>query len=91
MTLLEWRRVRKNKKIQNKKVERRPLGANFLLAWRKQLAASAQQVGGVNRRGGDEAAAKGRYHERHDEENQIKRKDGCPKPIVGLGVAGGKL
>ena len=42
-----------------------------------QLAAFAKQAGGVNRRGGDEAAAKDGYHERSDKEDQIKRKDGC--------------
>ena len=32
-------------------------------------------AGGVNRSGGDEAAAKNDYHERSDEENQMKRKE----------------
>ena len=74
---LEWRRVRKNQTIQNKKVERRLLGKNFLLVLRIQLAASAKQAGGVDRRGGDKAAAKNGYHEKSDKEIQIKRMNGC--------------
>ena len=71
----------------NLKVERRLLGKNFLFVWRIQLAAFAKQTGGVNRRGGDEAAAKDGYHDRSDQENQIKRKDGCQKSLVGRGAA----
>ena len=52
--------------IQNKKVVRRLMGKNFLLVQRIQFAAFAKQAGGVNRRGGDEAAAKDGYHEISD-------------------------
>ena len=54
-------------------MERRLLGNTFLFVERIQLAAFAKQTGGVNRRGGDEAAAKDGYHERSDKENQIKK------------------
>ena len=46
--------------------ERRLLGKNFLPVQRIQIAASAKQAGGANRRGGDEAAAKDGYYERSD-------------------------
>ena len=68
-------------------MERRLLGENFLLVQRIQFAASAEQSGGANRRRGDETTAKDGYHERSDQENQIKRKDVCQKSLVGLGVA----
>ena len=42
-----------------------------------QLAAFAKQAGGVNKTGGDEAAAKDGDHEKSDKEDRIKRKDGC--------------
>ena len=58
------------------------LGKNFLLFQRVQLAATAKQAGGVDGRRGDEAAAKNGYHERSEKENQIKRKNGCPEPMV---------
>ena len=61
---------------------RKLLDNNFSLLRGIQLAAFAKQAGGVNRRGGDEAAAKDGCHERSDKENQIKRKNGCPKPKV---------
>ena len=77
----------KKQEIYNFKVVSRLLGKNFILVYRIQLAAFAKQAGGVNRRGGDEAAAKDGYHERSDKENQIKRKDGCQKSLVGRGVA----
>ena len=77
-----------NKRCKIRKWREDCWAKNFLLVQRIQLAAFAKQAGGVNRRGGDEAAAKDGYHERSDEENQIKRQDGCPKPMVGLGVAG---
>ena len=64
---------------------------NFLFVQRIQLAVFAEQAGGVNRREGDEAVAKDGHHERSDEENQIKRKNGCQEPMVGLGVVGGGL
>ena len=69
-------RVRRNKEIQNKKVERRLLGKNFLLVQRMQLAASAKQAGGVNGRRRDNAEAKNEDYERSDKENQVKRKNG---------------
>ena len=63
--------------IQNMEVERRLLVKKFLVFWRIQLAASAKQAGGVNRRRRDEAAAKNGDYERSDKENQInKRKNG---------------
>ena len=65
--LLEWRRVRKKQEIQNKNVERRLLGKHFLLDKRIQLTEFAKQTRGVDRRGGDEAAAKDGYHERSDQ------------------------
>ena len=79
---LECKRVRKNKKYSISKVVRRLPGKILLLVWTIQLAASAKQAGGVNGRRGEEAAAKNGYHERSDEENQIKRKGGCQEPIV---------
>ena len=53
--------------IQNKKVVRRLLGKHFLLDTRIQLTEFAKQARGVDRRGGDEAAAKDGYHERSDQ------------------------
>ena len=53
-------------KIQNKGVVRRLLGKNFFLVKRIQFAASARKTGGVNRRRGDEAAAKNDYYERSE-------------------------
>ena len=58
--------------IQNKKVVLSLLGKNFLFVWRMQFAALAKQAGGADGR----AAAKNGFHERSDEENQIKRKNG---------------
>ena len=55
---------------------RRLLGKNFLCL-EHNLQRFAKQAGGVNRTGGDEAAAKDGYHERSEKEDQIKRKDGC--------------
>ena len=43
-SVLEWRRVRRSKKKQNKKVERRLLGQNLHLVQRIQLAAAAEQA-----------------------------------------------
>ena len=62
--------------IQNKKVERRLLGKNFLFVQRVQLAAPAKQAGEVNGRRRDEAAATNGDYERSNKENQIKRKNG---------------
>ena len=72
---LGWRRVRKSRKILNKKVESRLLGKNLRLVQRMPPA-SAKQAGGANGRGRDEAAAKNGDHERSDKENSIKRKNG---------------
>ena len=59
-----WRRVRKNKNIKTRKC-----GEDyFFLVQRIQLAAFAKQTGGVNRRRGDEAAAKNDDYERSDKE-----------------------
>ena len=58
--------------IQNKKVERKLLGKNFLFVWRIQPAASAKQAGGVDGSRGDEAAAKNGDYERSDEEIRSK-------------------
>ena len=49
--------------IQNEKVWRRLLGKNLLLVQRIPLTASAKRARGVDRRGGDEAAAKDGSHE----------------------------
>ena len=61
---LEWRRVRKNKNIKIRKC-----GQDYsFLVQRIQFAAFAKQTGGVNRRRGDEAAAKNDYYERSEKE-----------------------
>ena len=73
---LEWRKVRKARNFE-KESGRRLLCKIFLLVGRIQPAASAKQTGRVVGRGRDEAAAKNGYHERSDEENQSKRKNGC--------------
>ena len=69
---LELRKVSKNKRYKIRKVERRLLGNNFLLVQRIQFAVFAKQAEGVNKRGGDEAAAKDGYHE--DPIKKIKSK-----------------
>ena len=63
--LLEWRRVRKNKKYRRRKWEK-TAGQEFFFVLRLQLAASAKQAGGVNGRRRDEAAAKNDEYERSD-------------------------
>ena len=69
--------------ILNKKVAKRLLGKNLCLVQRVQLAATAKQAGRVNGRRRDEAAAKNEDYEGFDEEDQIKRKNGRGKPMVG--------
>ena len=82
---LEWRRDAQKQERQNKKVERRLLGQNLRLVQRMQLATTARQAGGVGgRRRRDESAAKSRDYERSDKENQIERKNGRRKQIVGF-------
>ena len=73
---LEWRRECRSKQYKIRKVERRLLAKSLRFVQRVQLAASAEQAGGVNGRRRDEAAAKNGYHERSHKENQIKRKNG---------------
>ena len=60
------------------------LGKIFPFVWRIQFAASAKQTRGVNGRGGDEAAANDDNCERLVQENQIKRKNGRQKLMVGV-------
>ena len=56
--------VEVKQKYKNKKV----WGRLLFFVQRIQLAAFATQTGGVNRRRGDEAAAKNDYYERSDKE-----------------------
>ena len=86
-TPLEWRRVRRNKRYKIRKWREDCWARIFSLLREIQLAAFAKQTGGVNRRGGDEAAAKDGYHERSDKENQIKSKDRCQQSLVDRGAA----
>ena len=64
----EYARTREQE-VRNKRVERRLLGSILFSLFRKEsirFVALAKQAGGVNRRRGDEAAAKDGYHERSD-------------------------
>ena len=66
---MEWRRVRK--KTRNLKLEsgEKTAGLEFSLFRDYNLQRLQKQAGGVNRRGGDKAAAKDGYRERSDKEN----------------------
>ena len=70
--------------IQSKKVVRRLLGKKFLFVWRIQLAPSAEQAGGVNGRGRDEAAAKNGDYERSDKDSELLAAD-CEKAWIHTG------
>ena len=58
-------------------------GRDFSLCLEYNMQRLQKQVGGSNRRGGDEEAAKDGHHERSDKENYIKRKHGCQKTVGG--------
>ena len=58
--------MEKSTQKQDMKLEsgEKTAGQDFFIVLRRQFAAFAKQAGGVNRRGGDEAAPKDGYHER---------------------------
>ena len=64
-------------------MERRLLGRNLRFVLRVQPAASAKHAGRFDGRRRDEAAEKNLDYGGSDEEDQIKRKDGCRKSMVG--------